>query len=108
PNLGPRWIYQGGMRRLSMQKLRNPVLRFPRLTIALCLAIFVVSAIGIFKFTLSYDTRIFFNPEGADLAKLRDFESKYGQNNDVLMVLWAGGRKVTEPDVLAALGELVS
>lgn len=96
------------MRRLSMQKLRNPVLRFPRLTIALCLAIFVVSAIGIFKFTLSYDTRVFFNPEGADLAKLRDFESKYGQNNDVLMVLWAGGRKVTEPDVLAALGELVS
>ena len=91
-----------------MQKSRNPVLRFPRLTIAICLAIFVVSVAGVFQFTLSYDTRVFFNPEGADLAKLRDFESKYGQNNDVLMVLWANGRKVTEPDVLAALGDLVS
>jgi len=91
-----------------MQKSRNPVLRFPRLTIAICLAIFAVSVAGIFQFTLSYDTRVFFNPEGADLAKLRDFESKYGQNNDVLMVLWANGRKVTEPDVLAALGDLVS
>ncbi|MEP2829414.1 MMPL family transporter [Parvibaculum sp.] len=91
-----------------MQKLRNPVLRFPRLTIALCLAIFAVSVAGVFQFSLSYDTRVFFNPEGADLAKLRDFESKYGQNNDVLMVLWANGRKVTEPDVLAALGDLVS
>jgi hypothetical protein len=91
-----------------MQKSRNPVLRFPRLTIAICLAIFAVSVAGVFQFTLSYDTRVFFNPEGADLAKLRDFESKYGQNNDVLMVLWANGRKVTEPDVLAALGDLVS
>lgn len=91
-----------------MQKSRNPVLRFPRLTIALCLAIFAVSVVGVFKFTLSYDTRVFFNPEGADLARLRAFESKYGQNNDVLMVLWADGRKITEPEVLAALGELVS
>lgn len=91
-----------------MQKLRNPVLRFPRLTIVLCLAIFAVSAAGVFRYTLSYDTRVFFNPEGADLAKLRAFDAKYGQNNDVLMVLWAGGRKVTEPEVLAALGDLVS
>lgn len=91
-----------------MQKLRNPVLRFPRLTIALCLAIFAVSAAGVFQYTLSYDTRVFFNPEGADLAKLRAFDAKYGQNNDVLMVLWAGGRKVTEPEVLAALGDLVT
>lgn len=91
-----------------MQKSSNPVLRFPRLTIAVCLAIFAISVVGVFKFTLSYDTRVFFNPEGADLAKLREFESKYGQNNDVLMVLWAGGRKVTEPDVLAALGDLVA
>jgi len=91
-----------------MQKLRNPVLRFPRLAIALCLAIFAVSAAGVFQYTLSYDTRVFFNPEGADLAKLRAFDAKYGQNNDVLMVLWAGGRKVTEPEVLAALGDLVT
>jgi len=91
-----------------MQKLRNPVLRFPRLTIALCLAIFAVSVAGVFQYTLSYDTRVFFNPEGADLAKLRAFDAKYGQNNDVLMVLWAGGRKVTEPEVLAALGDLVT
>ena len=91
-----------------MQKLRNPVLRFPGLTIALCLAIFAVSVAGVFQYTLSYDTRVFFNPEGADLAKLRAFDAKYGQNNDVLMVLWAGGRKVTEPEVLAALGDLVT
>ena len=91
-----------------MQKLRNPVLRFPRLIIVLCLVIFAVSAAGVFRYTLSYDTRVFFNPEGADIAKLRAFDAKYGQNNDVLMVLWAGGRKVTEPEVLAALGDLVS
>lgn len=91
-----------------MQKSRNPVLRFPRLAIVLCLAIFAISAAGVFRYTLSYDTRVFFNPEGADLAKLRAFDAKYGQNNNVLMVLWAGGRKVTEPEVLAALGDLVA
>ncbi|PKP78927.1 MAG: hypothetical protein CVT81_01625 [Alphaproteobacteria bacterium HGW-Alphaproteobacteria-3] len=91
-----------------MQKSRNPVLRFPRLIIVLCLAIFAVSAAGVFRYTLSYDTRVFFDPEGADLAKLRAFDAKYGQNNDVLMVLWADGRKITEPEVLAALGDLVS
>ncbi|MBO6678807.1 MMPL family transporter [Parvibaculum sp.] len=90
-----------------MQKLNNPALRFPRATILLCLAVFCAAALGIFQFRLSYDTRVFFNPEGSDLSTLRDFESKYGQNNDLLMVVWAGGRKVTEPDVLAALGDLV-
>ena len=99
-------LKRGGAARL-MQKLNNPALRFPRATILLCLAVFCAAALGIFQFRLSYDTRVFFNPEGSDLSTLRDFESKYGQNNDLLMVVWAGGRKVTEPDVLAALGDLV-
>jgi hypothetical protein len=99
-------LKRGGAARL-MQKLNNPALRFPRATILLCLAVFCAAALGVFQFRLSYDTRVFFNPEGSDLSTLRDFESKYGQNNDLLMVVWAGGRKVTEPDVLAALGDLV-
>lgn len=90
-----------------MQKSNNPALRLPRATILLCLAVFCTAALGVFQFRLSYDTRVFFNPEGSDLSTLRDFESKYGQNNDLLMVVWAGGRNVTEPDVLAALGDLV-
>lgn len=91
-----------------MRKSINPALRFPRTTIALCLMIFAAAALGVFQFKLSYDTRVFFNPEGQDIATLRGFEAKYGQNNDLLMVVWAGGRKVTEPAVLAAMGELVS
>lgn len=91
-----------------MQKMSNPFLRFPRTTIAVCLGIFLAAALGVFQFKLSDDTRIYFDPDGPEIAALRDFDAKYGQNNNVLMVVWAGGRKITEPDVLAALGDLVS
>ena len=91
-----------------MDLLKNTVLRFPRFTIFLCLVIYGAAALGMFQFSLSYDTRVYFNPEGRDLAKLQAFEAKYGQNNSVLMVVSAGGRKMTEPEMLAALRELAS
>lgn len=91
-----------------MGLLKNTVLRFPRFTVFLCLAIYGAAALGMLQFTLSYDTRVYFNPEGRDLATLQDFEAKYGQSNNVLMVVSADGRKMTEPDTLAALGDLVS
>ncbi|MEQ8268125.1 MAG: MMPL family transporter [Parvibaculum sp.] len=88
--------------------MSNPFLRFPRTTIVLCLSVFLAAVTGVFQFKLSYDTRVFFNPDGADIATLRAFDATYGQNNSVLMVVWADGRKITEPDILAALGDLVS
>ena len=91
-----------------MGLLKNTVLRFPRFTVFLCLAIYGAAALGMLQFTLSYDTRVYFNPEGRDLATLQDFEAKYGQSNNVLMVVSADDRKMTEPDTLAALGDLVS
>ncbi|ABS62738.1 conserved hypothetical protein [Parvibaculum lavamentivorans DS-1] len=91
-----------------MRKSKNPALRFPRTTIALCLAVCIAAALGVFQFKLSYDTRVFFNPAGQDIATLRGFEAKYGQNNDLLMVVWAGGRDIAEPDTLAAMGDLVA
>lgn len=91
-----------------METIRNPFLRFPRTTILVCAAIFLAAAAGIFQFSLSYDTRVYFNPEGADFAALRNFEAKYGQDNSVLMVVSAPGRKMTEPETLAALADLVS
>lgn len=95
-------------RRFVMQKTRNPALLFPRTTIVVCFAIFLAAVLGVFQFRLSYDTRVFFDPAGEDTATLRDFDAKYGQNNNVLMVVWAGGRPIVEPDVLAALGDLVA
>lgn len=91
-----------------MQVLKNTVLRFPRVTIFLCLLIYGAAALGMLQFSLSYDTRVYFNPEGRDLATLQAFEAKYGQNNNVLMVVSADGRKMTEPEMLAALGDLAS
>lgn len=88
--------------------MSNPFLRFPRTTIVLCLSVFLAAVTGVFQFKLSYDTRVFFNPDGADIATLRAFDATYGQNNSVLMVVWADGRKITEPDILAALGDLAS
>ncbi|HAC59245.1 MAG TPA: hypothetical protein DCF73_12950, partial [Rhodobiaceae bacterium] len=74
-----------------MQTNRNPFLRFPRATILLCLAAFFAAAAGILQFSLSYDTRVYFDPEGTDFAALRNFEAKYGQDNSVLMVVSAPG-----------------
>lgn len=91
-----------------METIRNPFLRFPRTTILVCAAIFMAAAAGILQFSLSYDTRVYFNPEGTDFAALRNFEAKYGQDNSVLMVVSAPGRKMTEPETLAALSDLVS
>lgn len=91
-----------------METIRNPFLRFPRATIFVCVAVFMAAAAGILQFSLSYDTRVYFNPEGADFAALRNFEAKYGQDNSVLMVVAAPGRKMTEPETLAALADLVS
>lgn len=91
-----------------MDKTRNPFLRYPRATILLCLAAFAAAALGILNFSLSYDTRVYFNPEGPDYAALRHFEAKYGQDNSVLMVVSAPGRKMTEPETLATLRDLVS
>jgi len=89
-----------------MARVMNPVLWAPRATIVACLAFFVVAAAGIFQFSISSDTRVFFAPEGEGLKTLQAFDARYGQNNNVLLVVWAGGRKVTEPDVLAAIGDL--
>ena len=91
-----------------MRLFTNLILRFPRSTILLCLALCGAALLGMLQFTLSYDTRVYFNPEGRDLASLRAFEAKYGQNNNILIVVSAEGRKITEPEVLAALGELVT
>jgi len=90
-----------------MARVINPVLSLPRATIALCLGVFLVAAAGIAQFAISSDTRVFFAPDGAGIKTLREFDARYGQNNNVLLVVWAGGRKVTEPDVLAAIGDLV-
>ncbi|MFN3935444.1 efflux RND transporter permease subunit [Parvibaculum sp.] len=91
-----------------METIRNPFLRFPRATILVCVVAFLAAASGILQFSLTYDTRVYFNPEGADFAALRNFEAKYGQDNSVLMVVSAPGRKMTEPETLAALADLVS
>ncbi|MBX3496711.1 MAG: MMPL family transporter [Parvibaculum sp.] len=90
-----------------MARVMNPVLRLPRTIVALCLGLFLVAVAGVAQFTISSDTRVFFAPDGAGLKALQSFDARYGQNNNVLMVVWAGGRKVTEPDVLAAIGDLV-
>ncbi len=94
-----------GWRRF-MNTMINLILRLPRATIALCVGLFLVAATGIFQFPISSDTRVFFSPEGEGLRALQAFDAKYGQNNNVLLVVWAEGRKVTEPDVLAAIGDL--
>lgn len=66
----------------------------------------MVAVAGVPRLTLSSDTRVFFDPRSEELARLQGFERKYGQNNNVLMVVWAGGEKITSPKALAAIGDL--
>ena len=89
-----------------MWLLDKVVLRAPRLIMFVCLAFFIVAGAGVMRLSVSSDTRVHFNPDGAPIHKLEAFEAKYGQNNTVLMVIWANGRQVTDPDVLAGIGEL--
>ena len=87
-----------------------PGLRVPRLVIFLCLLVSMAAASGMPRLTLSSDSRVFFDPRSPELVELENFEHKFGQNNGVLMVVSprdiAGARKVTDPDVLAVIGEL--
>ena len=75
---------------------------------ALCFLLCMIAEAGLPRLTLSSDTRVFFDPKNPELHELQKFESKYGQNNSVLMVVWAGGKKVTTPETLAAIGDLTT
>ncbi len=75
---------------------------------ALCFLLCMVAEAGLPRLTLSSDTRVFFDPKNPELHELQNFERKYGQNNSVLMVVWAGGKKVTTPETLAAIGDLTA
>lgn len=87
-----------------------PGLRVPRLVIFLCLLASFAAASGIPRLTLSSDSRVFFDPKSPELVELEHFEHKFGQNNGVLMVVspkdLTSARKVTDPDILAVIGEI--
>ncbi|KAB7738545.1 MMPL family transporter [Parvibaculum sedimenti] len=91
-----------------MSRFTETVLRAPRIVMALCFLLCMVAEAGLPRLTLSSDTRVFFDPKNPELHELQKFESKYGQNNSVLMVVWAGGKKVTTPETLAAIGDLTA
>ncbi len=73
---------------------------------ACCFLLCMVAVAGMPRLTLSSDTRVFFDPRSEELAQLQQFERKYGQNNNVVMVVWAGGEKIASPKALAAIGDL--
>ncbi|MEN6541856.1 MMPL family transporter [Parvibaculum sp.] len=91
-----------------MLRLVEPVLRAPRIVMALCFLLCMIAEAGLPRLSLSSDTRVFFDPKNPELHELQKFERKYGQNNSVLMVVWAGGQKVTTPAALAAIGDLTA
>lgn len=88
----------------------SPALKVPRLVMFVCLALCVVAVAGLPRLTLSSDSRVFFDPKSPELVELETFEQKYGQNNGVLMVVspkdMAGETKVTDPAILAIIGDL--
>ncbi|MGV8996536.1 MAG: efflux RND transporter permease subunit [Parvibaculaceae bacterium] len=61
---------------------------------------------GLPRLTLSSDSRVFFDPRDPSLVSLENFEHKYGQNNGVLMVVSSPDKKVTDPALLAVIGDL--
>jgi predicted RND superfamily exporter protein len=85
-----------------------PALKAPRFVLAVCFLLCMAAVAGLPKLTLSSDSRVFFDPKSPELVELENFEHKYGQNNGVLMVVWAGGEKVTSPRILAAIGDLTA
>lgn len=91
-----------------MTRFANPFLRFPRMTIVLCLGLLVLAAAGLGKLSLSSDTRVFFAPEGRSLQRLQAFEAKYGQDNSVLLVVAAKDGRSADARFLKALAELTA
>ncbi|MGB5091705.1 MAG: MMPL family transporter [Parvibaculum sp.] len=91
-----------------MTRFANPFLRFPRTTMVLCLGLLVLAAAGLGRLSLSSDTRVFFAPEGRSLQQLQAFESKYGQDNSVLLVVAAKDGRKADAGFLKALAELTA
>ena len=73
-----------------------------------CLVLCIAAVTGLPRLTLSSDSRVFFDPRDPSLVELENFEHKYGQNNGVLMVVSSADKKVTDPALLAAIGDLTT
>lgn len=97
---------------MSMGGVWTPALKVPRLIVFVCLVLCFSAALGLPRLTLSSDSRVFFDPKSPELVDLETFENKFGQNNGVLMVVspkdMRDARKVTDPAILAVIGELTA
>jgi len=91
-----------------MKKLGLLVQHAPRTTLLVCLLLTALASLGLFQLSLSSDTRVFFGPQSPELQELQGFERKYGASNNVLMVVWAGGKPVSDPATLKAIGDLTA
>ncbi len=98
----------GGVKYSIMKKLGLLVQHAPRTTLLVCFFLAALASSGLFQLSLSSDTRVFFGPASTELQELQSFERKYGASNNVLMVVWAGGKPVSAPPTLQAIGDLTA
>jgi hypothetical protein len=66
----------------------------------------LIACLGLFKITITSDTRVFFAKDNVHLVQLEAFERTYAQNNNVLFVVAAKSRTLMSPEHLASLREL--
>lgn len=61
--------------------------KYPRLVLAIWVALFLGMIAGGKNLTVSFDTRIFYSEQNQLLQQLRDFERKFSHNNNILFVI---------------------
>ena len=80
--------------------------RWPRLTILVCVIATLLVAAGAQTLTISSDTRRFAGPENTDLKRLEAFEKVFSQNNNVFIALHAEDGDVFTLDRIQTIHEM--
>ncbi len=76
------------------------------LIIPLWIAVTTCAAWGIKDLTLTADTRVFFDDRNPYLLELQDFEKKYSQNNNLLVVIHRADDTIFDASTLTLISDL--
>lgn len=89
-----------------LEKYISQVLKRPALIMIAALIVATVASMGAGSLSFRSDERVFFSEDNPYLAKLDAFESRYGKENTILVVIHSAKGTVFTPDTLQALAEI--
>ena len=83
--------------------LADRVLKRPKLTIALVLALVILAAAGVTRLEFSNNYRVFFGPDNPELIAFDEFQDTYTKNDNIMFVVKPAQGSVFTPQTTEAI-----